>query len=463
MSTPINNIKNWFKTGLKPTQEQFWAWMDSYWHKAEKIPMSSIDGIDTALENKADAQQLVGKADLISGKVPLSQLPFGDDVLHYDTFSAFPPIGEVGKFYIDTAEDSSYIWDNEIQAYKSAGSDEKWRALMEAYLSEKLDKPTSEGSTMTHPYVLLLDAAGSPVLYPADGLGKNIGNTNLKVPVGTIRELDVEGALFKIKGLTDKSADATYDKKIIVKNGEFALAERGETIISPNIAINGELKVTANHIYPNPMPSAVTYPSEVVALMSDYKNKTFVNFTENDWIFVSEPGVDVVTLEKSGSRIKAGCRFGPSFTDIKIDSRWNILSRTFRSDKQWIVVLDFKTVHQDTHEWGTNFIGLSQNSNISTHNNSATSALFFNASYIDRNREGDGRITSDYSNIYKVIIAHANNAIYYLATNVKGDIVTKLVGNTDIQGDYRVICKPVNQVFNSSNATDISAMYWIQP
>ena len=40
--TSINQIKNWFKTGLKTAQEHFWHWMDSYWHKEDEIPISSI-------------------------------------------------------------------------------------------------------------------------------------------------------------------------------------------------------------------------------------------------------------------------------------------------------------------------------------------------------------------------------------------------------------------------------------
>ncbi|GEM58444.1 hypothetical protein B0A78_03575 [Flavobacterium columnare NBRC 100251 = ATCC 23463] len=44
--TAIETIRNWFKTGSKPTQEQFWAWMESYWHKSEKIPINQIDGIE---------------------------------------------------------------------------------------------------------------------------------------------------------------------------------------------------------------------------------------------------------------------------------------------------------------------------------------------------------------------------------------------------------------------------------
>ena len=40
-----NTIKNWFLTGLKPTQSQFWATWDSFWHKDEKIPITAIKDI----------------------------------------------------------------------------------------------------------------------------------------------------------------------------------------------------------------------------------------------------------------------------------------------------------------------------------------------------------------------------------------------------------------------------------
>lgn len=52
-------LKNWYRTGLKPLQEQFWAWMDSYWHKDEKIPITAIEHIEEILDAKADAEVLV--------------------------------------------------------------------------------------------------------------------------------------------------------------------------------------------------------------------------------------------------------------------------------------------------------------------------------------------------------------------------------------------------------------------
>lgn len=56
MATALNTIKNWFKTGLKPTQAQFWATWDSFWHKDDKIPITSVDRLPYYLDQKADQQ-----------------------------------------------------------------------------------------------------------------------------------------------------------------------------------------------------------------------------------------------------------------------------------------------------------------------------------------------------------------------------------------------------------------------
>ena len=44
---------------MKPAQEHFAAWIDSYWHKSESIPMGNIEGLSRAIENTASAGQLL--------------------------------------------------------------------------------------------------------------------------------------------------------------------------------------------------------------------------------------------------------------------------------------------------------------------------------------------------------------------------------------------------------------------
>lgn len=57
--TPKKTLKKWFSNFMKPAQEHFAAWIDSYWHKSEKIPMSSIDDLERTIESTASAKQLL--------------------------------------------------------------------------------------------------------------------------------------------------------------------------------------------------------------------------------------------------------------------------------------------------------------------------------------------------------------------------------------------------------------------
>jgi len=54
MATDKNTLKSWFQKGLKPLAAQFAAWMDSYWHKDETIPVSSIENLDVIMSSKAN-------------------------------------------------------------------------------------------------------------------------------------------------------------------------------------------------------------------------------------------------------------------------------------------------------------------------------------------------------------------------------------------------------------------------
>ena len=55
--------------------------------------------------------ELSTKADLVDGKVPANQLPsYVDDVLEYDSVSAFPATGEDGKIYVAKDTNKTYRW-----------------------------------------------------------------------------------------------------------------------------------------------------------------------------------------------------------------------------------------------------------------------------------------------------------------------------------------------------------------
>ncbi|MFW0737134.1 hypothetical protein [Flavobacterium sp. T12S277] len=47
-------VKQWFKTGYKPTESQFYQFFDSIWWKEEKIPANKIENLQEILDDKAD-------------------------------------------------------------------------------------------------------------------------------------------------------------------------------------------------------------------------------------------------------------------------------------------------------------------------------------------------------------------------------------------------------------------------
>ena len=162
----IAQLKAWFKRGMYPTAAQFADWMDSYWHREEKIDIASIDQLPEQLNGKypdSDGKQLerktteleenlttheqyseekfgtiydrleeldetkidktaIGQADGVAGldsqgRVPASQLPsYVDDVLEgtlRDATTFVDPEGtpygpESGKIYIDTTTNKEY-------------------------------------------------------------------------------------------------------------------------------------------------------------------------------------------------------------------------------------------------------------------------------------------------------------------------------------------------------------------
>jgi len=68
--------------------------------------------IDGSISAQADLQNVLNaKADLVSGKVPASQLPsYVDDVLEFANLAALPTTGETGKIYITLDTNKIYRW-----------------------------------------------------------------------------------------------------------------------------------------------------------------------------------------------------------------------------------------------------------------------------------------------------------------------------------------------------------------
>lgn len=90
----LNTIKKWFKTGLKPSQDQFWDTWDSFRHKYEKVPIQDIEELENKLDTKAEKSQLeehtsdnAAHAELFSAKEDKSQKGLAGGYVPLDEFS----------------------------------------------------------------------------------------------------------------------------------------------------------------------------------------------------------------------------------------------------------------------------------------------------------------------------------------------------------------------------------------
>ncbi|WP_286922911.1 hypothetical protein [Flavobacterium sp. UBA4197] len=97
--TSLTEMKNWFKTGFKPTQMQFWLSWDSFWHKEEIIPQANILYLETDLENKANlkGENTFTDKQTIQGDLELK----GNVKPGFEWYSSFGG-PETGNMYFDS-------------------------------------------------------------------------------------------------------------------------------------------------------------------------------------------------------------------------------------------------------------------------------------------------------------------------------------------------------------------------
>ena len=217
--TEKNILQNWFVTGAKPTQEQFWAWQESYWHKGESIPVEMVQGLGDILGNKADTEQLKNKANL----------------------------------------DSSNLTNEYVLAWKKAlGVGELPTNLA------TIDEGSKQGSVYTKTKVDEL----------LENSGKNIANTDLQIPAGTVRTLNVEGARFGIQGLENKANDNSFNLQLITNS-------RGDFGVAPYVKYQFMASsITINQIAPNNVQPRPTFAEDVERVLRDFKTYQMEELTD---------------------------------------------------------------------------------------------------------------------------------------------------------------------------------------
>jgi len=76
-------LKLYFENGDKPTQEHFWQWLDSYWHKDEKIAENSISSMEKVFPLIINNEF---KGSFLSITFPDTIKKIGDNAYNYSGF-----------------------------------------------------------------------------------------------------------------------------------------------------------------------------------------------------------------------------------------------------------------------------------------------------------------------------------------------------------------------------------------
>ena len=101
MATTRETLKKWFSRGAYPSAGQFAALIDSFFHKDDKIPAASVEGLTDTLNGKADAATV----DSIKKQQEQDAGRIGD--LETATGELFPKVIDLGEytpgkgFYLD--------------------------------------------------------------------------------------------------------------------------------------------------------------------------------------------------------------------------------------------------------------------------------------------------------------------------------------------------------------------------
>ena len=228
---------------------------------------------------------LAGKADLVGGKIPTSQLPsYVDDVLEYANLSAFPATGETGKIYVALDTNLTYRW---------SGS---------AYI--EISKSLALGETSSTAY---RGDRGKTAYDHSQATGNVHGTTASQIPntpAGTIAATTVQGAINELASdIVQVETDLNLDEYTIAE--AFNLLYRKiislETIIANGIFKNLQVDnlTTVNAFNYNGAPLIVignTAPSSA----PDFVGQTYINTTSPGTVY-SAKGVSSVSDWKQTS------------------------------------------------------------------------------------------------------------------------------------------------------------------
>ena len=281
---------------------------------AEQIFVYTKSEVNTRLDEKADKAttvagygitdaatktEIAAKADLVGGKIPAAQLPsYVDDVLEYDTMSAFPTDGESGKIYVAKDTNLVYRWsgtqyveispspafDNTVtetsqNGVKSSGIWSWVKSLLPQWLTSAYAEPATVASVAAKADKSELEAHVKNALNPH-------GVTAEQIFVYTKSEVNT-----KLDEKADKSALEAHVKN--TNNPHAVTAEQvgayTKSEVETKLDEKADRSVTVSHFYDTTNPHHVTaeqvgaYTREEVDTKVDGKLDKQCGIASIDW------------------------------------------------------------------------------------------------------------------------------------------------------------------------------------
>lgn len=241
----------------------------------EKIPSAASSSnklVDKASLGTAAVKNVGtanGVAELDSnGKVPSSQLPsYVDDVLEYDSKSAFPATGESGKIYVAKDTNKTYRWSGtayvEISESLALGE-----TSSTAYRGDRgkvaYDHASSKGSAFASGLYKITTNAEGHVTAAAAVVKSDItalgipaqdtvyDDTEIRSEIGDLSQLKSEdkssivNALNEVIEGSDELSQFSGSQAILDSNGNAILDSSSNTVLDTQMGINGLVNTVAN-------------------------------------------------------------------------------------------------------------------------------------------------------------------------------------------------------------------------
>ncbi len=440
--TDKETIKKWFTTGSKPTQEQFWAWQDAYWHKSEKIPIERIEKLDEVLQNTADASQLKNLVRLDASNI---------DKKSREALRSKLGVGDLPK-NLATTDDLDTI---------SQGLKDK----IDKTNRNKVDKTTATipSPNERHKYVYIFNEKNEPVRMLAGDLGKNIANAKLTSVngAGLVQSFswlhDTQGYPYYLKNLQDGSNDDNFNKKVVInEDGSVKLADREEFVINipdtlPNVVTPTQSTMTVVHqgvVTPQQLDTNIL---ELNQFIMNLKNKDFTPLTADDW-FVFNAGNNTGGVKNEGSGVLL------KLTDNSI-AKGGLIACAYPklvlpADKNWAFVIGGGGLGSDGR-YNKGFIGITES--VATTNVGVIDGYLSSIStgvYINETQ----RIKDKTS--YSTTFVKVGN-ILNITVRAGGDIKSANVDVTGVSG-FKPLVSLIKTIWNQNLVRSDFGQYWIE-